>query len=49
MARTKREHQEHYAYEPDFAVPPGRTLQETIDALEMDQRVDQMLSFTGRE
>ncbi len=38
MARTKRKHQERYAYEPDFAVPPGRTLQETIDALEMDQR-----------
>lgn len=38
MARTTRKQQERYVYEPDFAVPPGRTLQETIDALEMDQR-----------
>jgi len=38
MARTKRKKDERCAYEPDFAVPPGRTLQETIDALEMDQR-----------
>jgi addiction module HigA family antidote len=27
-----------YPYEPDYAVPPGRTLQETIDALGIDQR-----------
>ena len=27
-----------YAYEPDYAVPPGRTLQETIDTLGVDQR-----------
>src|SRR2546422_8410882 len=27
-----------YAFEPDYAVLPGRTLQETIDALGMDQR-----------
>lgn len=38
MARMKRKHEERHAYDPDFAVPPGRTLQETIDALEMDQR-----------
>jgi len=27
-----------YKYEPDYAVAPGRTLQETIDALGIDQR-----------
>ncbi len=27
-----------YAYEPDYAVPPGATLQETIDSLGMTQR-----------
>ena len=27
-----------YPFEPDYAVPPGRTLQETIDTLGMDQR-----------
>ncbi len=27
-----------FAYEPDYAVPPGQTLQETIDALGIDQR-----------
>ncbi len=27
-----------YTYEPDYAVAPGRTLQETIDALGIDQR-----------
>ena len=27
-----------YRYEPDFAVPPGATLQETIDELGIDQR-----------
>ena len=27
-----------YQYEPDFAIPPGATLQETIDQLGIDQR-----------
>lgn len=27
-----------YAFDPEYAVPPGRTLQETIDALGMGQR-----------
>ena len=27
-----------YAFEPNYAVPPGRTLQETIESLGMDQR-----------
>jgi HTH-type transcriptional regulator/antitoxin HigA len=27
-----------YHYEPDYAVPPGRTLRETIDTLGIDQR-----------
>jgi len=27
-----------YAYEPDYAVPPGATLAETIDSLDMSQR-----------
>jgi hypothetical protein len=34
MARGKRKQRETYAYEPDCAVAPGQTLQETIDALE---------------
>jgi len=38
MARGKRKQPVTYAYEPDYAVAPGRTLQETIDVLEMDQR-----------
>ena len=38
MVRGKQKQQDLHAYEPDYAVPPGRTLQETIDALEMDQR-----------
>jgi addiction module HigA family antidote len=29
---------ERYGYEPDYAVPPGATLQETIDSLGMTQR-----------
>lgn len=33
MARSQR-----YPHEPDYAVPPGRTLQDTIAALDMDQR-----------
>ncbi|MDH5641074.1 MAG: hypothetical protein OEY28_07250, partial [Nitrospira sp.] len=35
---TKAAASKRYAYEPDYAVPPGRTLQETIDALGMGQR-----------
>jgi len=27
-----------YPFEPDYSVPPGDTLQETIDALDMDQK-----------
>lgn len=27
-----------YRHEPDYAVPPGETLQETLDALDMDQK-----------
>lgn len=27
-----------YPYEPDYAVPPGWTLEETIENLEIDQR-----------
>lgn len=29
---------ERYSFEPDYAVPPGQTLQDTIDHLGMDQR-----------
>lgn len=36
MARTST--RTRYAFEPDYAVPPGRTLQETIDVLGMGQR-----------
>ena len=36
MARKKTARR--FAYEPDYAVPPGGTLQETIDALGIDQR-----------
>lgn len=35
---TKAVAAKRYAYEPEYAVPPGRTLQETIDALGMGQR-----------
>jgi len=35
MARRRRA---RYAYVPDYAVPPGATLQETIDSLGMTQR-----------
>src|SRR5712692_6475140 len=38
MTREQNAKAKRYAYEPDYAVPPGRTLQETIDALGMDQR-----------
>ncbi len=37
MARA-RENMTRHPYEPDYAVPPGQTLQETIDALGIDQR-----------
>ncbi|MCO6455381.1 MAG: HigA family addiction module antidote protein [Pirellulaceae bacterium] len=37
MAR-KKDSATRYPYEPDYAVPPGQTLQETIDALGIDQR-----------
>lgn len=37
MAR-KKETATRYSYEPDYAVPPGQTLQDTIDALGIDQR-----------
>lgn len=37
MAR-KKDSATRNAYEPDYAVPPGATLQETIDALGIDQR-----------
>ncbi len=33
------------AYEPDYAVPPGHTLQETIDAMGIDQR--ELVQRTG--
>ena len=35
MARVEKN---RYPFEPDYAVAPGATLQETIDALGMDQR-----------
>lgn len=34
----KRTRKKRYPYEPDYAVPPGNTLQDTIDALGMSQR-----------
>lgn len=37
MAR-KKDSATRYPYEPDYAAPPGQTLQETIDALGIDQR-----------
>jgi addiction module HigA family antidote len=37
MARAKKK-TTRYPYEPDYAVPPGQTLQETIDNLGIDQR-----------
>jgi HTH-type transcriptional regulator / antitoxin HigA len=37
MAPT-REKMTRHTYEPDYAVPPGQTLQETIDAQGIDQR-----------
>ena len=33
-----KEGEKRYAFEPDYAVPPGETLQETIEALGMTQR-----------
>ncbi|MCY2989705.1 MAG: HigA family addiction module antitoxin [Planctomycetota bacterium] len=38
MTRGKGNRTTTYPYAPDYAVPPGRTLQETIDALGLDQR-----------
>jgi HTH-type transcriptional regulator / antitoxin HigA len=38
MVRKNGHGPKRYAYEPDYAVPPGQTLQEAIDALGMDQR-----------
>ena len=35
---TREATAKRYPFEPDYAVAPGRTLQETIDALGMDQR-----------
>jgi len=37
MARVKK-NMNRYPYDPDYAVAPGQTLQETIDALGIDQR-----------
>jgi addiction module HigA family antidote len=38
MMQGKPPRTKYYQYEPDYAVPPGRTLQETIDVQGMDQR-----------
>ena len=38
MTRGKSRQNGYYTYEPDYAVPPGQTLQETIETLGMDQR-----------
>lgn len=38
MAPKKAKERKRYAYDPDYAVPPGRTLQETIEPLGIDQR-----------
>jgi HTH-type transcriptional regulator / antitoxin HigA len=38
MATTSITNSKEYPFEPDYAVPPGETLQETIDSLDMDQR-----------
>lgn len=35
---TRESTAKRYVFEPEYAVPPGRTLQETIDALGMGQR-----------
>lgn len=45
MSHTTTTRTPKYTYEPDYAVPPGRTLQETIDALGIDQR--ELASRTG--
>ncbi|MCC7083666.1 MAG: helix-turn-helix domain-containing protein [Pirellulales bacterium] len=37
MSRNKKE-MTRYKYEPDYAVPPGQTLQETIDSRGIDQK-----------
>ena len=36
--KSQNQHKKVHAYEPDYAVAPGQTLQETIDTLGMDQR-----------
>lgn len=41
----KKQATERFAYEPDYATPPGGTLQETIDALGMTQA--QLAARTG--
>ncbi len=38
MGNTRTGSAKRYPFEPDYAVAPGRTLEETIDALGMDQR-----------
>ena len=38
MARKRTKEKNRYQYDPDYAVVPGETLQETIDALGIDQR-----------
>ena len=35
---TKTPRAKRHSYEPDYAVAPGETLQETIDSLGIDQR-----------
>ena len=44
MPRTTNDNQ-RYPYEPDYAVAPGRTLQETASSLGIDQR--ELASRTG--
>jgi len=38
MARKKEKETKQYTYDPDYAVAPGETLKETIDALGIDQK-----------
>ena len=38
MARHTEKKSKGLSYRPDYAVPPGRTLKETLEALGMDQR-----------
>src|SRR5437879_4150559 len=37
MPATKRQQVRTYSYEPDYAVPPGETLRETLDTLGLSQ------------